>query len=161
MSDGHGHRDAGLDRGLPGGDLAGAGLEHLAHDHVLDLVAGDAGALQGRLDGDAAELGAGEALRQPSSLPMGVRAPATMTDGFARIGEEPPESGPRGALWGPMGVLPRYRDVTANRPGGILVITRIDHVGVAVADLDEAKAFYARTLAGDGARGGQRGAGRA
>ena len=42
-----------------------------------------------------------------------------------------------------MGVLPRYRDVTANPPGGILVITRIDHVGVAVADLDEAKAFYA------------------
>jgi methylmalonyl-CoA/ethylmalonyl-CoA epimerase len=45
-----------------------------------------------------------------------------------------------------MGVLPRYRDVTANPPGGILVITRIDHVGVAVADLDEAKAFYAETF---------------
>ena len=27
-----------LDRGLPGRDLAGAGLQHLAHDHVLDLV---------------------------------------------------------------------------------------------------------------------------
>src|SRR4029077_1367297 len=61
------------------------------------------------------------------------------------------ESRPRGALpvrgdGHPMGVLPRYRDVTANPSGGIHVITRIDHVGVAVADLDEAKAFYAETF---------------
>ena len=32
---GHGHRDAAVDRGLAGGDLAGAGLEHLAHEHVV------------------------------------------------------------------------------------------------------------------------------
>ena len=50
------HRDAGLDGGLAGGDLAGAGLDDLAHDHVLDLVAGDAGLLQRALDGDAAEV---------------------------------------------------------------------------------------------------------
>ena len=31
-------RNPGADRGLPGGRLADAGLEHLAHDHVLDLV---------------------------------------------------------------------------------------------------------------------------
>jgi hypothetical protein len=32
------HRDAGLDRRLAGRDLAGAGLQDLAHDHVLHLV---------------------------------------------------------------------------------------------------------------------------
>jgi hypothetical protein len=54
----HVHRDAALDRGLAGGDLAAAGLQdHLAHDDVVDLVAGDAGLLQGALDGDAAEVG--------------------------------------------------------------------------------------------------------
>src|SRR5919106_970955 len=31
-------RDTGPDGGLPGGDLAGPGLDHLAHDHVVDLV---------------------------------------------------------------------------------------------------------------------------
>ncbi|MDQ0695753.1 hypothetical protein QF048_002195 [Streptomyces sp. W4I9-2] len=56
------HRDAGLDRGLPGGHLARTGREHLAHDHVLDLVTADAGPVQGGLDGEASEVGAGEAL---------------------------------------------------------------------------------------------------
>lgn len=40
-----------------------ARLEHLAHDHVLDLVAADAGPVQGGLDRDAAEVGRGEALQ--------------------------------------------------------------------------------------------------
>ena len=72
----HRHRDAGLDRGLAGGDLAGAGLQHLAHDHVVDRVAGDAGARQRGLDGEAAEVDAPEkSASEPSSLPMGVRAP--------------------------------------------------------------------------------------
>ena len=31
--------DSGLDRGLPGGDLAGAGLQDVAHDHVVDVLA--------------------------------------------------------------------------------------------------------------------------
>ena len=35
-----------LDRGLAGGDLAGAGLDDLAHDHVVDLVGRDAGLLE-------------------------------------------------------------------------------------------------------------------
>ena len=38
---GHVHRDAALDRGLPRGDLPGPGLDHMTHDHVVDLVAGD------------------------------------------------------------------------------------------------------------------------
>ncbi len=57
------HRDAGLDRCLAGRDLPRPGLQHLAHDHVLDLVAADAGPVQRRLDGEAAEIGSGEALQ--------------------------------------------------------------------------------------------------
>ena len=45
---GHVHRDAALDRGLAGGDLAGAGLEDLAHDHVVDLLAADPRPAPGR-----------------------------------------------------------------------------------------------------------------
>ena len=52
----HAHRDAGLDRGLAGGDLALPGLEHLAHDHVVDLVGADTGALERALDRDTAEI---------------------------------------------------------------------------------------------------------
>ena len=40
------------------------GLQHLAHDHVLDLVAADPGPLQGGLDREAAEVGAGEGLER-------------------------------------------------------------------------------------------------
>ena len=36
------------------------GLEHLAHDHVVDLVTGDPGPVERRLDRDAAELGTAE-----------------------------------------------------------------------------------------------------
>ena len=50
-------RDAGLDLRLARRDLALAGLEHLAHDDVLDLLGLDLGALERGLDGDAAELG--------------------------------------------------------------------------------------------------------
>ena len=64
-----------LTRGLAGGDLAGAGLEHLAHDHVVDLVAGDAGLLQRGLDRDAAEVGGGLVL-EPPEQPADRRASA-------------------------------------------------------------------------------------
>ena len=50
------HGDAGVDRGLAGGDLAGAGLEHLAHEHVVDLVGREAGPLEGGLDREPAEV---------------------------------------------------------------------------------------------------------
>ena len=46
-----------LDLRLARGDLALAGLEHLAHDDVLDLLRLDVGALERGLDGGAAELG--------------------------------------------------------------------------------------------------------
>ena len=47
--------DAGRDGGLPGRDLPGAGLQHLAHDHVLHLVRADSGPPQGPGDRDAAQ----------------------------------------------------------------------------------------------------------
>jgi len=59
----HGHRDAGLDGSLAGGDLAGAGRQHLAHDHVVHLVASHTGPLQRPLDGQATEFHSGEVLQ--------------------------------------------------------------------------------------------------
>jgi hypothetical protein len=56
-------RGAGGHGGRAGQVLAGAGLQHLSHDHVLDLVAGDAGALERGLDRDAAEVGGREVLK--------------------------------------------------------------------------------------------------
>ena len=50
-------RNSGLDLSLSGGDLALPGLENLTHDHVLDLVGRDVGALQRGADGVGAELG--------------------------------------------------------------------------------------------------------
>jgi hypothetical protein len=41
-------RDAGVDRGLAGRALAGGGLQHLAHDHLVDVARRDPGALDGR-----------------------------------------------------------------------------------------------------------------
>ena len=55
---------AGLEADLAGGVLAQAGLDDVAEDEFVDLVGGDAGAVQRLLDGDCAELlrrGAGEA----------------------------------------------------------------------------------------------------
>ena len=67
----------GLDLRLARGDLALAGLQHLAHDDVLDLLGRDVGALERRLDRDAAELGgvAGRRGRRPACR-SGVRAAA-------------------------------------------------------------------------------------
>ena len=52
----HLHRDAGPDRRLAGGDLAGPRLQHLAHEHVLDLAGGHPGPRQRAGDGDRAQL---------------------------------------------------------------------------------------------------------
>ena len=49
--------DPRLDLRLARGDLPLAGLDHLAHDDVLDLLGLDAGALERGLDRGAAELG--------------------------------------------------------------------------------------------------------
>jgi hypothetical protein len=53
---GNRHRDAGLDRGLPRGDLTRARLQHLTHEYVVDLLGVDAGPLERGLDREPAEL---------------------------------------------------------------------------------------------------------
>ena len=68
---GHGHRDAGRHRGLPRRDLARPGLQHLAHDHVLRVGAGEAAAFQRRLDDDAAQVGGGEVLQRAEQAAEG------------------------------------------------------------------------------------------
>jgi hypothetical protein len=72
-------RQAGAERGLAGGRLAEAGGQHAAHDHLLDLLGREAGALDRGLDRDGAELRRGEAGRSPWKPPIGVRATETMT----------------------------------------------------------------------------------
>ena len=58
------HGDAGLDGCLPCGDLPLTGVEDLAHDHVVDVLRVDARLVEGALDGEAAEVGAAEALER-------------------------------------------------------------------------------------------------
>jgi hypothetical protein len=54
---GHVHADPGIDRGLAGGDLAGACLQHVAHDHVVDLLRRrHARTLKRGLDGHSSEV---------------------------------------------------------------------------------------------------------
>ena len=62
------HRDAALYRCLSRGDLAGARLNDLAHDDVLGLLAGDAGAFQRSSDRQAAEFDGAEVLQGPQQL---------------------------------------------------------------------------------------------
>ena len=56
-------------RGLARGDLTLAGLEHLAHEHVVDLLRPDAGALERGLDRDTAEVHRGEVGERAGELP--------------------------------------------------------------------------------------------
>lgn len=60
--DGFGGRgEAGEDGGLPGGRLADAALEHVAHVHVCYFGGGHLGALEGGADGGGAEVRGGDA----------------------------------------------------------------------------------------------------
>jgi hypothetical protein len=56
-------------------------LQHAAHQHFVDQVGVDAGALDGSLDGDGAEVGGGQAGKAALKQPMAVRAAETMTIG--------------------------------------------------------------------------------
>jgi hypothetical protein len=63
LVDGHGRhlvRQPGVERGLPRRVLADAGGEHLAEDHLVDLLRLQPGALQQGLDDDGAEGGGGQ-----------------------------------------------------------------------------------------------------
>ena len=68
-------RDTSFDRGLPGGDLARAGLQHLAHDHVVHVFAFDPGPLEGGADGAGAQAHRRDFLECPAKLgDRGARA---------------------------------------------------------------------------------------
>ena len=55
--------------GLASRYLAGAGQEHLAHDHVVDLVRPSGRSLECGPDGEGAQLGGGEGPQRARQLP--------------------------------------------------------------------------------------------
>ncbi len=62
------HRDAGLAGSLASRYLTGAGHQHLAHDHVIDVLGSDAGPREGLGDRDAAEIGSRERCERTAHL---------------------------------------------------------------------------------------------
>ncbi len=74
-------RDPRADRGLPRRSLAGAGLQHLAHDHVLHFAPLEADALERRRGSRSRRARSrGRTARPPLSFPNGVRTAETMTE---------------------------------------------------------------------------------
>ena len=67
----HLDRQPRADRRLPRRRLAGAGLEHLAHDHVLDVGALEPGSLDGSANGDRSELGRRLRRKRAAETPEG------------------------------------------------------------------------------------------
>src|SRR5262249_1769175 len=67
--DGHGH--SGLDRRLPRRDLALPGLQHLADDHVIDLLGPDPRPLEGGRDREPAEVHGRDRRHLARELPDG------------------------------------------------------------------------------------------
>ena len=136
VSAGTRHRDPGGHRGLAGRNLAGAGLQHLAHDHVVDVAALSAGPLERRADRDAAELRPPtDRVRPPRSLPIGVRAPDTITEPLPSAMVATSVFSTRLFYRSGYSVLPR-------REGTPVLLSRIDHVGIAVTNLEEAIERY-------------------
>ncbi len=84
---GHAHRDSAPDRGLPSGDLALASLDHVTHDHIIDLLAANARARQGGFDREPAELDGGEGLQSAGQL--ADRGPRAGHDDGTRHGWPP------------------------------------------------------------------------
>jgi hypothetical protein len=72
---------AGFEQGLAGRRLALARHQAVAEIDVLDQLAVDAGALDGGLDRDGAQVVRGLAEKSPWKAPIGVRAAPTMTIG--------------------------------------------------------------------------------
>ena len=79
-------RDPGADRRLARRSLSGAGLQHLAHDHVVDLAALEADALEARADRDRAELGRG--IRGEAAVELAERRPDRGDDDGAAHGSK-------------------------------------------------------------------------
>ena len=143
--------DAGGHRGLAGGHLPGAGGQHLAHDHVLDGRGGDAWPSPGRRQMAIAPRSLPEkSFSEPISLPTGVRAPATITDVVmptskrVLIGSDEAIIRPIYAKPISLGYLyvMTAEQVDARPVLATALVTAIDHVGIAVPDLDVAIKWY-------------------
>jgi len=82
------HGDAGRCGRLAGCDLPGAGLQHLAHEDVVDLVGGDPGPLERGLDGQAAQISAAERREGAGELADGC-ASTSEDDGTGHVRTPP------------------------------------------------------------------------
>ena len=130
--------DPGLDLGLAGRDLPLAGLQHLAHDHVLDLVRLDLGALERGLDRGRAELG-GVHARQTSAELAERCAGCAEYDGSAHrrsssfFGSRSvlyPSSGPSNRVLAVSGITRYSASSTENKkPGGNPMATQTKNAG--------------------------------
>src|SRR6185369_17494632 len=76
--------ETGLERRLARGCLADPGLEHLAHQHLVDVrIAGQPGPIEGGADGDPAELYRGRGAEPAPELPD--RRPSGAHDEHAAV----------------------------------------------------------------------------
>lgn len=75
-----GHGNAGVGRSLASRHLSGSGGADLAHDDVLHVIRCEVSFLQRGVDSDGPQLYRGQPGQSTFSRPIGVRAPATMTE---------------------------------------------------------------------------------
>src|ERR1700733_7515783 len=139
--------DTGADRCLPCRQLTSSGRQHLAHDHVLDRRRGNIGLLQRAGDRDGAQVTAREILQRTQQLANGRPCPSNdhrcrhdyLQDGVWRpiryIGET--ELFPSGYRY-----VMTTDQVDARRVLATALVTGVNHVGIAVPDLDAAIAWY-------------------
>ena len=127
-------REPGLQRGLAGRRLADAGLEDLAHQHVVDLDGRgiQAGPLDGGPDRDAAELGRRDGRQRPAEL-ADRRARGADDEGLAvgscmaRFYADSPET------------VRRDRLVPSAQTEVVMRSVRITHVEFPADDIERAK----------------------
>ena len=87
------HRDAALDCRLASRALTGPGLEHLAHDHVVDSRRIDTRLGERGFDGDTAQIGGGLVLQAPEQAPDRGAGPGhDDTRGSDAFSHDPPSS---------------------------------------------------------------------
>jgi hypothetical protein len=65
----HVHPDSGFSGGLTRSDLPGASLQHVTHNHVVDLLRTHAGLVERAFDGDAAEVRGRETFQRAQQPP--------------------------------------------------------------------------------------------
>ncbi len=159
------HGDAALDRSLTSRNLASTGGEDLTHDHVIDLITGDTGLLECALNRDTTKIGTGKGLEATQEATDGGTRPRN-DDGLCHVflleiqcgighctapssnpdrGKDLTAFGGNCTTTGDLRLLVLH-PMTSNPlvPGHLLVA--IDHVGIAVPDLDDALEFYSRVF---------------